>query len=101
MKGRRSRPEVEFIRLFFPLEREAKVAVGVAQMLAELVGDRISDLRPDSLLIEVAGWVENSMPAVELLLVMEEELGVDFGENLDITTFRELVEYLANDRRNL
>src|SRR5262245_55034713 len=93
---------VAFIRLFFPIPAEEEIAVRLARVLAPLLGDQVAQLRPDTTLAEIFHWAELcSLDVVELVVSLELELGSDVDElleDLDQTTFRELVEHAARPR---
>jgi hypothetical protein len=86
--------EVAFIRLDFPPEQRG-VAQQLAAGLAEIVGMKIKHLRPEHNLSEIADWAENQIYAKDLITLFV----VAFSVKCDIgTTFRDLVERVANKR---
>jgi hypothetical protein len=86
--------EVAFIRLDFPPEQRA-IAQQLAAGLAEIVGMKIKQLRPEHNLSEIAEWAENRIYAKDLITLFV----VAFKVKCDIsTTFRDLVESVANKK---
>jgi hypothetical protein len=86
--------EVAFIRLDFPPEQRG-VAQQLAAGLAEIVGIKIKQLRPEHNLSEIAAWAENQIYAKDLITLFV----VAFSVKCDIgTTFRDLVESVANKK---
>jgi hypothetical protein len=86
--------EVAFIRLDFPPEQRW-VAQQLAAGLAEIVGMKIKQLRPEHNLSEIAAWAENQIYAKDLITLFV----VAFSVKCDIgTTFRDLVESVANKK---
>jgi hypothetical protein len=86
--------EVAFIRLDFPPEQRA-VAQQLAVGLAEIVGMKIKQLRPEHNLSQIAEWAENEIYAKDLitLFVVAFSVKCDAG-----TTFRDLVEKVASKK---
>jgi len=58
--------EVAFIRLEFPPEQRV-VAQQLAAGLAEIVGMKIKQLKPEHNLTEIAGWAEDGIYAKDLI----------------------------------
>jgi len=86
--------EVAFIRLDFPPEQRA-VAQQLAAGLAEIVGMKIKQLRPEHNLSQIAEWAENQIYAKDLIALFI----VAFSVKCDVTTtFRDLVENVANKK---
>jgi hypothetical protein len=86
--------EVAFIRLDFPPEQRG-VAQQLAAGLAEIVGMKIKQLRPEHNLSQIAEWAENQIYAKDLITLFV----VAFSVKCDIgTTFRDLVESVANKK---
>jgi hypothetical protein len=86
--------EVAFIRLDFPPEQRG-VAQQLAAGLAEIVGMKIKQLRPEHNLSEIADWAENQIYAKDLITLFV----MAFSVKCDIsTTFRDLVERVANKK---
>ena len=80
--------EVAFIRLEFPPAQRA-VAQQLAAGLAEIVGMRIKQLKPENNLSQIAEWAENHIYAKDLITLFV----VAFSVKCDAdTTFRDLVE---------
>jgi hypothetical protein len=86
--------EVAFIRLEFPPEQRG-VAQQLAAGLAEIVGMKIKQLRPEHNLSEIADWAENRIYAKDLITLFV----MAFSVKCDIsTTFRDLVERVTNKK---
>lgn len=86
--------EVAFIRLEFPPEQRL-VAQQLAAGLAEIVGMKIKQLKPEHNLREIAEWAEDGIYAKDLITLFV----VAFSVNCDeITTFRNLVEKVARKK---
>lgn len=86
--------EVAFIRLEFPPEQRL-VAQQLAAGLAEIVGMKIKQLKPEHNLSEIAQWAEDGIYAKDLITLFV----VAFSVNCDeITTFRNLVEKVARKK---
>ena len=79
---------VAFVRLDFPAHQR-DVAQKIAAGLAEIVGLKIKQLRPEHTLKQIADWAENHISATDLIKLFYAAYGVrcDAG-----TTFRTLVE---------
>lgn len=86
--------EVAFIRLDFPPEQRL-VAQQLAAGLAEIVGMRIKQLRPEHNLTEIAAWAENQIYAKDLITLFVVAFDVRCDES---TTFRSLVEKVARKK---
>ena len=86
--------EVAFIRLEFPPEQRV-VAQQLAAGLAEIVGMRIKQLRPEHNLTEIAAWAENQIYAKDLITLFVVAFEVKCDET---TTFRSLVEKVARKK---
>jgi hypothetical protein len=83
--------EVAFIRLDFPPEQR-EVAQQLAAGLAEIVGTKIKQLKPEHNLSQIAEWAENGIYAKDLITLFV----VAFSVKCDVdTTFRDLVEKVA------
>ncbi len=97
MNTNRPEREAEAIGIFFPVPSEEQVAVQIARLLSRLVPDCIAALRPETRLAEMFSWAESSRTgAVDFVESLERELGFEFDEfidDLERTTFREIVEY--------
>ncbi len=86
--------EVAFIRLDFP-PGERVVAQQLAAGLAEIVGMKIKQLRPEHNLTQIADWADNHIYAKDLITLFV----VAFGVKCDVnTTFRDLVEKVAKKK---
>ena len=87
---------VAFVRLDFPPEQQdmaQKIAVG----LAEIVGPKIKQLRPEHTLGQIAGWVENRIYLTDIIKVLNLAYGITCDAN---TTFRVLVEKVVEQQRS-
>jgi hypothetical protein len=82
---------VAFIRLDFP-PHQRDVAQKIAGGLAEIVGLKIRELRPEHTIKQIAGWAKNPVSAVDLMKVFHLAFDITCDEN---TTFRTLVEMIA------
>ena len=80
--------EVAFIRLDFPPEQRV-VAQQLAAGLAEIVGMKIKQLKPEHNLTEIAGWAANQIYAQDLITLFVVAFDVTCDES---TSFRSLVE---------
>lgn len=80
--------EVAFIRLEFPPAQRA-VAQQLAAGLAEIVGMKIKQLKPENNLSQIAEWAENHIYAKDLITLFVVAFNVKCDAN---TTFRDLVE---------
>jgi hypothetical protein len=83
--------EVAFIRLEFPPSQRA-VAQQLAAGLAEIVGMKIKQLKPEHNLKQIAAWAENHIYANDLITLFVVAFSVKCDAN---TTFRDLVEKVA------
>lgn len=93
---RRSKPIdwaliVAFIRLDFPPQQRG-VAQKIAAGLAEIVGLKIRDLRPEHTIKQIAAWAIDPVSAMDLMKVFNLAFNIKCDEN---TTFRQLVEMIA------
>lgn len=86
--------EVAFIRLDFPPEQRV-VAQQLAAGLAEIVGMKIKQLKPEHNLIEIAGWAQDGIHAKDLITLFVVAFNVTCDE---VTTFRHLVEKVARKK---
>jgi hypothetical protein len=83
--------EVAFVRLDYPPPYR-DVAQQLAAGLAEIVGMKIKQLRPEHNLVQIAEWSEDHIYAKDLITLFV----VAFNVKCDVdTTFRELVEKVA------
>lgn len=83
--------EVAFVRLDFP-PHYREVAQQIAAGLAEIVGMRIKQLRPENNLSQIAEWASDRICAKDLITLFVIAFGVKCDPN---TTFRDLVEKVA------
>ena len=86
--------EVAFIRLEFPPEQRV-VAQQLAAGLAEIVGMKIKQLKPEHNLTEIAAWAEDGIYAKDLITLFVVAFSVTCDE---CTTFRNLVEKVARKK---
>lgn len=86
--------EVAFIRLEFPPEQRV-VAQQLAAGLAEIVGMKIKQLKPEHNLTEIAGWAEDGIYAKDLITLFLVAFNVRCDE---LTTFRDLVEKVTRKK---
>ena len=97
-------PSVEFLRLFFESPKEEDFAVRCAQFLARIVGERITELRPDTKWSEIVEWGGPSLMGAGLLgAALTKEFGADpmqFLANSEFMTFRDFVEYVCSRGHN-
>jgi hypothetical protein len=88
---------VAFVRLDFPPDQRdlaQKIAVG----LAEIVGMKIKQLRPEHTLKQIAAWSsDDHIHAQDLTKIFRVAFGVACDDN---TTFRTVVEAVAATRTN-
>lgn len=82
---------VAFVRLDFPPEQR-DVAQKIAAGLAEIVGLKIKELRPETTLGQIADWAENRIYATDLIKLFRAAYGVKCEA---ATTFRALVEQVV------
>ena len=87
--------EVAFIRLDFP-PAQRLVAQQLAAGLAEIVGMKIKQLRPEHNLSQIAEWSDNHIYAKDLITLFVVAFSVRCDPN---TTFRDLVEKVAEKNR--
>ena len=86
--------EVAFIRLDFP-PAQRLVAQQLAAGLAEIVGMKIKQLRPEHNLSQIAEWTDNHIYAKDLITLFVVAFSVRCDPN---TTFRDLVEKVAEKK---
>lgn len=86
--------EVAFIRLDFPPEQRL-VAQQLAAGLAEIVGMKIKQLKPEHNLAEIAAWATNPIYAQDLITLFVVAFEVKCDES---TTFRSLVEKVTRKK---
>ena len=83
---------VAFVRLEFPPDQR-DIAQKIAAGLAEIVGVKIKQLRPENTLTEIVNWAEEPIYTRDLIKVFNVAYEV-FCE--PETTFRSLVEKIAD-----
>ena len=88
--------EVAFIRLDFP-PGQRLVAQQLAAGLAEIVGMKIKQLRPEHNLSQIAEWTDNHIYAKDLITLFVVAFSVRCDPD---TTFRDLVEKVAEKKPN-
>jgi len=86
--------EVAFIRLEFPPE-ERLVAQQLAAGLAEIVGMKIKQLKPEHNLSQIAEWADNEIYAKDLITLFLVAFNVKCDPD---TTFRALVGKVARKK---
>jgi hypothetical protein len=86
--------EVAFVRLDFPPPYR-DIAQQIAAGLAEVVGMRIKQLKPEHNLSQIAEWAENGINAKDLITLFLVAFNVKCDAN---TTFRDLVEKVARKK---
>lgn len=86
--------EVAFIRLEFPPAQRV-VAQQLAAGLAEIVGMKIKQLKPENNLSQIAEWADNHIYAKDLITLFVVAFSVKCDAN---TTFRDLVEKVAQKK---
>ena len=100
MKGQTRSADMNFIRIFFPRPQEEEIAARLAHCLASWVGEQALQLRPGTTFSEVFSWLESD--AAQFVIAIEEELGFelddDLAEDIEEITFREFVEYWAEQQ---
>ncbi len=98
---RRSPPKIDwalavaFVRLEFPPEQR-DIAQKIAAGLAEIVGTKIKQLRPENTLNQIANWAEERIYAHDLIKIFNIAYGVSCEPQ---TTFRALVEKIAEKQQ--
>ena len=85
---------VAFIRLDFPPDQRT-VAQKLAAGLAEIVGMKIKQLRPEHTLRQIAGWADERVRIGDLSKIFFLAFDIVCDEN---TTFRSLVEKVAENQ---
>src|ERR1043166_6708443 len=86
---------VAFIRLDFPPDQR-DLAQKIAAGLAEIVGMKIKQLKPEHTLKQIVGWATDEIQAKDLIKIFTVAFGIESDEN---TTFRSLVERVAVKQR--
>src|SRR5262249_48029664 len=82
---------VAFIRLEFPSDQR-ELAQKIAGGLAEIVGLKIKQLRPEHTIKQIAEWANEPVSAVDLIKIFRAAFNIACDES---TTFRTLVEMIA------
>jgi hypothetical protein len=82
---------VAFIRLDFPAHQR-DLAQKIAAGLAEIVGLKIKQLRPEHTLNEIAKWANDPVSAIDLIKIFHAAFNIRCDDN---TTFRAVVERIA------
>jgi hypothetical protein len=86
---------VAFVRLEFPPDQR-DIAQKIAAGLAEIVGVKIKQLRPENTLTQIANWAEERIYTRDLIKVFNVAYGVTCDPE---TTFRSLVEKIADKQQ--
>ena len=82
---------VAFIRLDFPSDQR-ELAQKIAGGLAEIVGLKIKQLRPDHTIKQIAEWAKEPISVADLIKIFHAAFNIACDES---TTFRGLVEMIA------
>ena len=82
---------VAFIRLEFPSDQR-ELAQKIAGGLAEIVGLKIKQLRPEHTIKQIAEWANEPVSAADLIKIFRAAFNIACDES---TTFRALVEMIA------
>ena len=85
---------VAFVRLEFPPDQR-DIAQKIAAGLAEIVGVKIKQLKPENTLGQIGNWAEERIDTRDLIKVFNMAYGVTCEPD---TTFRSLVEKIADKR---
>jgi hypothetical protein len=100
---RRTPPKVDwelivaFVRLEFPPEQR-DVAQKIAAGLAEIVGLKIRQLKPEDTVKQIANWAEERINTWDLIKIFNLAYGVNCEPD---TTFRSLVESIVDERQRV
>ncbi len=86
---------VAFVRLDFP-PGQRDIAQKIAAGLAEIVGAKIKQLRPENTLKQIANWAEERIYTRDLIKVFAIAYGISCEPQ---TTFRSLVEMVAEKQQ--
>jgi hypothetical protein len=81
---------VAFIRLHFP-PHQRDLAQKVAAGLAEIMGRKIKELRPEHTIKQLAEWATDPVSARDLMKIFHAAFNITCDEN---TTFRTVVEMI-------
>ena len=82
---------VAFVRLDFPSDQR-ELAQKIAGGLAEIVGLKIKQLRPEHTLKQIAEWANEPVSVADLIKIFHAAFNIACDES---TTFRALVEMIA------
>ena len=82
---------VAFIRLDFPSDQR-ELAQKIAGGLAEIVGLKIKQLRPEHTIKQIAEWANEPISVADLIKIFRAAFNIACDES---TTFRALVEMIA------
>jgi len=82
---------VAFIRLDFPSDQR-ELAQKIAGGLAEIVGLKIKQLRPEHTIKQIAEWANEPVSVADLIKIIHAAFNIACDES---TTFRALVEMIA------
>jgi hypothetical protein len=86
---------VAFVRLEFPPDQR-DIAQKIAAGLAEIVGLKIKQLKPENTVGEIASWAEERIYTRDLIKVFKVAYGVSCEPD---TTFRSLVEKIGEKQQ--
>ena len=86
---------VAFVRLDFP-PQQRDIAQKIATGLAEIVGLKIKQLRPEHTLKQIADWADDRIHSRDLITLFVVAFGVRCDAN---TTFRDLVEKITEKEK--
>ena len=89
----------QFGQRFFPPDL-SRIAARLKRLASEQLGKELTRLHPDDLLAQTLSDDFDSLDSVELLLAIEDELGIELDDAVvaDIKTFRDLVTAVAARR---
>jgi acyl carrier protein len=75
------------------------IAEGFALQIAPTAGLRAKLLRPETTLDEILSWLgTDSLDKLEVIMAIEEQLGIEVPDDSAVTTFRDLVVQIARRR---
>ena|ERR1035438_2533425 len=91
--------DFQYIRLLFPDAAQEQVAVRLLRALAEPLGYRAEQVRPETKLSDIIAWAEaEGADAVDLVTAFEEGIGMEadlLPDDFERMTVREIVEYVC------
>ena len=87
---------VAFIRLDFPSDQR-ELAQKIAGGLAEIVGLKIKQLRPEHTIKQIAEWAKEPISVADLIKIFRAAFNIACDES---TTFRGLVEMIAAQQKS-